>query len=576
MKSTVFVVLCIVSLWCATSSAPDVEGDVWGTWTQENSPYAVLGQIRVPPGSTLVIEPGVLVSFKGHYKFVVDSLATLLAIGTEDDSIYFTAEDSIEGWHGIRFSDADTDCHISYCQLEYGRALREGEGRRGGAIYCYYSSPTITHNTIRRNSAYLSGGAIYCMESNSIISGNTFSGNIVNGGRGGAIHCYFSNPAIVDNVMVENRASSLGGAIYCYYSSPLIERNVISGNTASNGGGIACYQYCSPAIVCNVIYGNRAGNKGGGVYFYSCDLQMRNTILWDNDSPDGPQIYIDNCYLRVAYCDVQGGWPGWLCIDADPMFVDTYKEDFHLRWHSPCIDRGDQYLTDPDGTRLDIGAFYFDQSVDAIVELYPHETPIVIEHQGGEVMFDGWLFNFSGHRSKADIWSYLFSPELGRYGPIQLYEGVRIPVDSLGIDEMVHWVPQCAPEGDYVFVAYIGQYPSTIVDSSYFYFTKEGEIVGVTGDWTEDNLPLDYALFQNYPNPFNATTRINYQLPVNARVKLEVYNLLGQKVATLVDSKQQRGYKSVVWDASEVSSGLYFYKLTAGDFTETKRMMLVK
>jgi hypothetical protein len=100
--------------------------------------------------------------------------------------------------------------------------------------------------------------------------------------------------------------------------------------------------------------------------------------------------------------------------------------------------------------------------------------------------------------------------------------------------------------------------------------------VGVTGDWTEDNLPLDYALFQNYPNPFNATTRINYQLPVDAHVKLEVYNLLSQKVATLVDGEQEAGYKSVRWDASTVASGLYFYKLTVGDFTEARAMMLLK
>jgi len=59
-------------------------------------------------------------------------------------------------------------------------------------------------------------------------------------------------------------------------------------------------------------------------------------------------------------------------------------------------------------------------------------------------------------------------------------------------------------------------------------------------------------------------------------VKLEVYNLLGNKVATLADGEQEAGYKSVTWDASDVSSGIYFYKLSAGDFTETKRMMLVK
>jgi len=80
----------------------------------------------------------------------------------------------------------------------------------------------------------------------------------------------------------------------------------------------------------------------------------------------------------------------------------------------------------------------------------------------------------------------------------------------------------------------------------------------------------------SYPNPFNATTVITYELPTTAHVKLEVYNISGQKVATLVNGKQQAGYRSVTWDASKVSSGLYFYKLTAGDFAETKRMMLVK
>jgi len=63
---------------------------------------------------------------------------------------------------------------------------------------------------------------------------------------------------------------------------------------------------------------------------------------------------------------------------------------------------------------------------------------------------------------------------------------------------------------------------------------------------------------------------------VSSSVKLEVYNILGSKVATLVNGEEVAGYKSVTWDASEVSSGIYFYKLSAGDFTETMRMILVK
>jgi hypothetical protein len=88
-------------------------------------------------------------------------------------------------------------------------------------------------------------------------------------------------------------------------------------------------------------------------------------------------------------------------------------------------------------------------------------------------------------------------------------------------------------------------------------------------------LPGKFYL-SNYPNPFNVKTTIKYQLPVDAYVRLDIYNLLGEKVAMLVEEIQEAGYKSVIWEVSELSSGLYFYKLTAGDFTETKRMMLVK
>jgi len=101
----------------------------------------------------------------------------------------------------------------------------------------------------------------------------------------------------------------------------------------------------------------------------------------------------------------------------------------------------------------------------------------------------------------------------------------------------------------------------------------------LTGSFLEGHaadLPSEFALSGNYPNPFNANTLISYELPTDAHVKLEVYNISGQKVATVVDGQQEAGYRSVIWDASEVSSGVYFYKLTTGDFTDTRRMMLVK
>lgn len=89
-------------------------------------------------------------------------------------------------------------------------------------------------------------------------------------------------------------------------------------------------------------------------------------------------------------------------------------------------------------------------------------------------------------------------------------------------------------------------------------------------------LPMDFALSQNYPNPFNPVTTIEYALPTESSVKVEVYNLLGEQVEVLVDDDQQAGSYQVSWDASEKASGIYFYRLTAGDFTATKRMVLMK
>jgi len=91
-----------------------------------------------------------------------------------------------------------------------------------------------------------------------------------------------------------------------------------------------------------------------------------------------------------------------------------------------------------------------------------------------------------------------------------------------------------------------------------------------------DSPPINFLLLQNYPNPFNPLTEIRYWLPEECWVRLEVYNILGQKVATVIDGKQKAEYKVARWDASPFSSGIYFYRLQAGDFVETKKMILLK
>jgi len=92
----------------------------------------------------------------------------------------------------------------------------------------------------------------------------------------------------------------------------------------------------------------------------------------------------------------------------------------------------------------------------------------------------------------------------------------------------------------------------------------------------QNSVPTDYKLYQNYPNPFNPVTNLKFAIPKNGFVSLKVYDLLGKEVLTLVNENKQPGNYSVSFDGSNLASGIYFYKLEAGDFVQTRRMMLLK
>ena len=110
----------------------------------------------------------------------------------------------------------------------------------------------------------------------------------------------------------------------------------------------------------------------------------------------------------------------------------------------------------------------------------------------------------------------------------------------------------------------------------------DGEILKITGIplSVEDEESLitltEYNLLQNFPNPFNPTTRIKFQIVEQGNVSLKVYDILGKEVTTLVNEERSAGTYEATFDASELTSGIYFYKLQAGSFVETKKMILLR
>ena len=93
----------------------------------------------------------------------------------------------------------------------------------------------------------------------------------------------------------------------------------------------------------------------------------------------------------------------------------------------------------------------------------------------------------------------------------------------------------------------------------------------------ESFLPQEFALEQNYPNPFNPTTTIRFALPREERISLSLYNILGQTVAVMVDDKlYEPGFYSIEFDSGSLGSGVYIYRIQAGEWTKTRKMQIVK
>jgi len=225
---------------------------------------------------------------------------------------------------------------------------------------------------INYNGKYIVVGSLF------LTTGDTtyISQTIIDGSTQDTSTVIFGNiiysTVVLSGFTISNGSGDRGGGILCLYGRPRLDHLLVTGNMADLGGGIYVEQ-CTSRIVNVTISGNIASSKGGGIYCqHNSNLSLVNTILWNN-SPQ--EIFILSGLVTAAYSDIKGGWEGEGNIDSDPQFVDPENGDFRLKVTSPCIDAGhpdldDDGITwendpddqDPDGTRMDMGALYFDQS----------------------------------------------------------------------------------------------------------------------------------------------------------------------------------------------------------------------
>jgi hypothetical protein len=151
---------------------------------------------------------------------------------------------------------------------------------------------------------------------------------------------------------------------------------------------------------------------------------------------------------------------------------------------------------------------------------------------------------------------------------------------AVGFDDSM-WVDTTCPWPH----SWVGSSPSgpwEVYDQGNFMIriTVQGKYTAVPWE-TDEKIPKTFSLSNNYPNPFNSQTTIEYALPKESKVKIVIYNVLGQRVKTLLDQREPLGYKRVVWDGKNqngetISSGIYFYRIEAEGFVQSKKMLLLK
>ena len=553
--------MCIILLF-GTTARGQLIGSLSGVLVTNR--YTVIGGIWIEAGNSLIIEPGTELYFENGNMFEV--FGCLIAEGTETDSITFTVLDTTYNWAGIYFWSTTDTSRLRYCVLEYGGAW-EIPYNCGGAIYCN-NSDLIVENCTIRNSWAEAGGGIFCWQSSPIIEDCIIYGN--SSEVGGGIGCGSSNPTI-RNCMIFNNSVSIngggiwinddsypiiqnctiscnssdaeGGGIYCNDSHPVIENCTIRDNFSDDcGGGLfntSNNSYLNPIIDNCDITGNISTDNGGGIYSWICPITIRNSLVSENSSDgSGGGIYneahnygstIEKCTISGNRAAFYGG--GIYCMHTG--IVNTIVEG-----------------------NSGVGGIYFYSPFLCSATYNDFHNNEGGSFTGFAPTGMGNIITVNANGDSCDEFYNIFLDPM--FVSTSGVNAFHLEEDS-----------PCIDAGD-------PEYPldpdSTIADIGVYYFHHT---VGVNEIVTLE-IPAKFELYSPYPNPFNASTAISYKLQAVSKVNLTIYDVTGREVAKLVDGMKEGGSHQVFFDAKDLTSGVYFARLEAGEFRQTRKMLLIK
>jgi len=303
-------------------------------------------------------------------------------------------------------------------------------GAYGGGIQIVDSKTLIENSIISFNSVIVDeaashGGGIRISSQNAIIRNSVISNNSA-GKSGGGIEDNVDN-LYLDGVIIAYNYAEMGGGISSRFA-PIFKNTLLYKNSAISGAGMYfTWQYTNPVFQNVTICNNYAKSQGGGALFKTgpMNADFTNAIFWGNTPQQIAVVNASpNTNISIKYCDIQGGrdeiitnnsdFIKWLGgnIDIYPEFTDSSSGDFSLYYTSPCIDAGDPDLDDdgttwendpddqdPDGSRMDIGAYYFDQYTSPLADFSATPTsgqvPLEVQFTDQSVPIEGTITNWT-------------------------------------------------------------------------------------------------------------------------------------------------------------------------------------